>query len=62
MRSVILSAAFAASLLAGADAHAQQAAPIPGSVLAATCSRCHRPAGRRIAQIPPLNSPPDQQL
>lgn len=63
MRSVIATAAFVASLLAGAAAvQAQQAAPIPGSVLAATCSGCHGPAGRSVAEIPPINGRTEQQL
>jgi sulfide dehydrogenase cytochrome subunit len=66
MRSAILSAAFAAGLLAATAAQAQQAAPvpgpIPGSVLAATCSGCHGQAGRSIAEIPPINGRTEQQL
>ncbi len=62
MRSVILSAAVAASVFAGAAANAQQAAPIPGSVLAATCSGCHGPAGRSVAEIPSINGRTEQQL
>lgn len=66
MRSVIpptlAIAAFAASLLASVAANAQQAAPIPGSVLAATCSGCHGPAGRSVAEIPPINGRTEQQL
>jgi sulfide dehydrogenase cytochrome subunit len=62
MRSVIATAAFAASLIAAAAAQAQQAAPIPGSVLAATCSGCHGPAGRSVAEIPPINGRTEQQL
>ncbi len=62
MRSVIATAAFAASLIAAAAVQAQQAAPIPGSVLAATCSGCHGPAGRSVAEIPPINGRTEQQL
>jgi len=62
MRSAILTAAFAVSLLAGFAAQAQQAAPIPGSVLAATCSGCHGTAGRSVAEIPPINGRTEQQL
>ncbi|MBL8655715.1 MAG: hypothetical protein JNJ97_16015 [Alphaproteobacteria bacterium] len=66
MRSAILTAAFAASLLAGFAAQAQQATPaagpIPGSVLAATCSGCHGPKGHSVAEIPPINGRTEQQL
>jgi cytochrome subunit of sulfide dehydrogenase len=30
-------------------------APAPGDVLSATCSGCHGPAGRSVAEIPAIN-------
>jgi cytochrome subunit of sulfide dehydrogenase len=66
MRPVIAFAAFAVALTWGAAAQAQQAAlpagPVPGSVLAATCTGCHGPAGRSVAEIPPINGRTEQQL
>lgn len=66
MRSAILTAALAASMLAGFAANAQQAAPIPatipGNVLAATCSGCHGPKGHSVAEIPPIFGRTEQQL
>ncbi|MCM0018868.1 MAG: c-type cytochrome [Tagaea sp.] len=66
MRNALAIAATFAALAAGiaiaqtptpppANPAAAAMAPAPGNVLSATCSGCHGPAGRSVAEIPAIN-------
>ncbi len=63
MRKLVVIAAFAAAFVAGAAAaQTPAAAPIPGGVLAATCTGCHGTNGRSVGEIPSIYGKTETQI